>query len=118
VTARLTSLYGALNATSLLGPVNGLRDVTIFAPNNSAFANIANLAGNLSATAAASLLEYHVVNGTVGYSTGLADNQTLTSFSGSELTIHKRGSNIFVNGAKVIVPDVLVAGGVGKFASF
>jgi len=103
-----------LNATNLLGAAGGLRDVTIFAPSNNAFANIANLAANLSATDAAALLTYHVVNGTVGYSSGLSNNQTLTALNGGKLTVYTRGSNVFVNGAKVIVPDVLIAGGVGK----
>lgn len=98
----------------MLSTVNGLRDVTIFAPNNAAFGNIANLAGNLTTEQAASLLQYHVVQGTVGYSSVLRDNQTLPALAGGSLTVHTRGSAIFVNGARVITPNVLIAGGVGK----
>jgi len=112
VTARLTSLYGALNATNLLGAVNGLKDVTIFAPANSGFQNIGSAVPNISTADLTKILTYHVVNGTSpGYSSTLS-NTTLKSMEGTDLTIRLRGSNVFVNGAKVITPNVLVAGGV------
>jgi len=112
VTAGLTSLYGALNASSLLGTANGLKDVTIFAPANSAFQAIASGLGNVSSTDLAKIITYHVVNGTTPlYSTSLK-NGTLPTVNGGNVNISLRGSNVFVNGAKVVTPNVLVAGGV------
>lgn len=52
-----------------------------------------------------------VVTGTVGYSTGLT-NTTLTTVNGETLKITIENGNVFVNSAKVITPDVLVANGV------
>ncbi|PQE15528.1 hypothetical protein CJF32_00006884 [Rutstroemia sp. NJR-2017a WRK4] len=107
----LTSLYGALNATSLASPVDSLTNVTIFAPNNQAFGNIANLVPTLSTEQLSSILTYHVVNGTVGYSTGLK-NGSIPTLGGGEVTITIEGGNVFVNSAKVVVADILVANGV------
>ena len=53
-----------------------------------------------------------VVNGTVGYSSTLKNGTSLTTLSGGKLTITIDNGNVFVNDAKVITPDVLVANGV------
>jgi hypothetical protein len=114
VGAGLTSLYGALNATNLLNTVNGLKDVTIFAPSNSALQDIGSVLANASTADLVKVLTYHVVNGTSPYySTDLSNNTSLQTVNGAKLTVHL-GANgtVFVNGAKVITPNVLVAGGV------
>ncbi len=51
------------------------------------------------------------MKGTVGYSTILT-NTTLTTVNGEKVTITIEGGNVYVNSAKVITPDVLVANGV------
>lgn len=59
------------------------------------------------------MLTYHVVNGTVAYSAGLQPSQTVRTLNGAELTIRVLDDgDVFVNGAKVVVADVLVANGV------
>ncbi|KAM3066312.1 hypothetical protein ACMFMG_003177 [Clarireedia jacksonii] len=108
----LTALYGALNATSLADPVDGLAKVTIFAPNNQAFGNIANLVGSLSTEQLASILSYHVINGTVGYSTDLKNGSSLTTLGGGDVHVTIENGSVFVDSAKVLIPDVLVANGV------
>jgi uncharacterized surface protein with fasciclin (FAS1) repeats len=114
VGAKLSSLYGALNATSLLSTVNGLKDVTIFAPSNAAFKSIGSALANASVADLTSILTYHVVNGTTPlYSSSLANNTSVQTVNGANLTVHFGTNNqVFVNGAKVITPNVLVAGGV------
>jgi len=109
---RLTSLYGALNATNLLTTANGLSDVTIFAPNNSAFQAIGSALPNISTADLSSILTYHVVNGTSPLYSSNLRNGTLQTLQGGNLNISIRGSNVFVNGARVITPNVLIAGGV------
>lgn len=52
-----------------------------------------------------------MVNGTVGYSTMLT-NTTLKTVGGGNMTIRVQDDGVFVNEAKVTVPDVLVANGV------
>ena len=104
-------------------------DVTVFAPNNAAFQSIGSALGNLTMTELANILEYHgkhvfrvlrntlltcnllVVNGTVAYSSTLK-NETVMAMNGVNLTITVEGSDVFVNSAKVVTPNVLVANGV------
>merc|ERR1712058_94473 len=57
------------------------------------------------------ILTYHVVNGTVAYSTDL-ENTTLSTLNGENITISIIDDEVFVNSAKVTVADVLVANGV------
>ena len=53
-----------------------------------------------------------VVNGTVGYSSTLMNNTQLTAMNGEKLTITTMNGTYFVNSAKVLIPDILVANGV------
>lgn len=111
VEANLTALVGALTLADLAGTVDGLSDVTIFAPESSAFDDIGNLLANLTTEDLTSILTYHVVNGTVGYSTML-ENTTLPTLNGEDITITIIDGDVFVNSARVVIPDVLVANGV------
>jgi uncharacterized surface protein with fasciclin (FAS1) repeats len=110
--AGLTSLTGALNATNLVNTVDTTKDVTIFAPNNAAFQAIGSGLANLTTEQISSVLTYHVVAGTVGYSSSLTNGTSLKTANGANLTITIADGKVFVNGARVITPDVLVANGV------
>lgn len=109
--ANLTAVAGALTRANLVDTVNGLKDVTVFAPSNAAFSAIGSATGNLTMEALSGILTYHVVQGTVGYSSMLS-NTTLMTVGGGNVTISIIDGSVFVNSAKVIVPDVLVANGV------
>ncbi|KAH6616559.1 FAS1 domain-containing protein [Boeremia exigua] len=112
-TANLTGLRGALNATNLLEAVDTTPDVTIFAPSTQAFSDIGSLLANASTEDIASILTYHVVNGTVGYSSGIENGTVLTTLNGANLTITIGDEGrIFVNSARVTIADVLIANGV------
>lgn len=114
VSAGLSSLFGALNATNLLDTVNGLGNVTIFAPNNSAFQAIGSGLGNLSTADLVQILEYHVVVSQEPlYSTSLMNGSTVPTLEGGSLTVTlTSGGDVFVNDARVVTPNVLIAGGV------
>lgn len=109
--ANLTSLAGALTSAKLVQTVDSLSDVTIFAPSNAAFQAIGSALGNLSTAQLTSILEYHVVKGTVGYSSILR-NTSLPTVNGANVTITIENGSVFVNSAKVITPNVLVNNGV------
>ncbi|KAE8444639.1 hypothetical protein EG329_014387 [Mollisiaceae sp. DMI_Dod_QoI] len=107
----LTSLAGALTEANLVSTVDSLRDITIFAPSNAAFQAIGSALGDLTTQELAGILEYHVVNGTVGYSSMLS-NTTLPTVGGGQVTITIENGIVFVNSAKVVTPNVLVSNGV------
>ncbi|KAK9780474.1 putative FAS1 domain-containing protein [Seiridium cardinale] len=107
--ANLTAAAGAIKATNL--GVSSMRDVTIFAPNNDAFNAIGNVLSELSTGDLASTLGYHVIENDVAYSSDL-HNSTLTTMNGKDVTISVINGTVFVNSAKVTIPDLLVSNGV------
>lgn len=48
----------------------------------------------------------------VRFSTGLSDGQKLTTLEGGELTIHMKGDMYYVNGAKVVMANIITNNGV------
>jgi len=115
IDSNLTALAGALTDTNLLSTVDTLRDITIFAPSNTAFQNIGSATGSLSTAQLSSILEYHVINNTVGYSTLLTEglaNQSLPTVSGASVNVLVEDGKVFVNSAQVIITDIIVSNGV------
>jgi uncharacterized surface protein with fasciclin (FAS1) repeats len=110
----LTSLAGALTAAGLVDAVNSLTDVTIFAPSNEAFRAIGSALGTLSAQDLVSILGFHVLPQQVRFSTDLlaADQMSLATLQGTNVTIRRDGANVFVNSARVVLTDVLTTNGV------
>ena len=107
----LSSAAGALEQANLVTALDTAMDVTAFIPSNEAFQAIGSALAGASPSDLASVLEYHVVNGTVAYSTDVM-NGTVTTLGGGKLTLTVEDGSIFVNQAKVIIPNVLVANGV------
>ena len=112
VAANLTSAAGALTQAGLVETVDYLSDVTVFVPNNAAFQAIGSALPNLTMEEVTSILTYHVVNGTVAYSSTLMNGTSVPTVQGGNLTITIQDGDVFVNSARVIIPDVLVANGV------
>ncbi|KAI8656982.1 hypothetical protein NCS56_01303800 [Fusarium sp. Ph1] len=111
IAANLSAVVGAFTEADLGEDVIEEKNITVFAPNNAAFADIGSVVGNLSSDDLESILKYHVVNGTVGYSSTLR-NGTLRTSEGEDITIAIHDGDVFVNEAKVVIPDVLIANGV------
>lgn len=109
--ANLTAAEGAISTADLTNSVSETHDVTIFAPNNDAFNAIGSVVGNLSSDDLSSIIGYHVVNGSVAYSTQLM-NSTLTTVNGQNITITVVNGTVYANSAKVTVPDILLSNGV------
>lgn len=53
-----------------------------------------------------------VINGTVAYSSTLKNGTSVPALSGGNLQVTIADGNVFVNSAKVLIPDILVANGV------
>ena len=82
--------------------------------NNAAFEAIKDTAAGLTVGQLTAVLGYHVVPGAVVYSTDVTDGASVKTVQGSELKlkVDKDTGDITVNGAKVIMADVLVKNGV------
>ncbi|GAM37204.1 hypothetical protein TCE0_022f06925 [Talaromyces pinophilus] len=110
--AGLSAVAGALQAEKLTETVDDLKNVTIFAPENSAFQAIGSALGNFTADQLTGILEYHVLNDTLAYSTDLKNDIQYTAVNGRNLTIRIDNGSIFVDSARVVTPNLLVANGV------
>lgn len=112
ISGNWTALAGAAAQTDLVTPLESLSDITIFCPNNDAFQRLAAGSLDVSNKGLAEILQYHVVQGTVGYSTALS-NTTLPTLNGKDvqITITDDGA-VFVNSARVINANVLIENGV------
>lgn len=112
VALNLTSAVGALTNLSLADTVDNTRDLTVFIPNNAAFSAIGGNIANLTTQNLTDILEYHVVAGQVLYSTDLMNDTSVPTLQGNNLTVYLEGSDVYVDNAKVIFPNVLVRNGV------
>lgn len=92
-----------------------LRDVTIFAPSNEAFRAIGSATSQLTVQQLSSILTYHIINGTVGYSTlltsGLA-NESFPTLNGGQVNVLVEDGKVFINSAQVTITDIVVSNGV------
>lgn len=102
----LTSFVAALRASGMLGDLTST-SVTIFAPNNAAFAalpgdTLKDLLAN--PTKIRPILENHIVEGT-WTAERLATVSSVTAKSGRELPVSSVGGQVTVDGAKVVRVD-------------
>merc|ERR1711988_1501958 len=109
--ANLTAFLGAAQNASVAQTLLGAEDLTIFAPSNSAFQDIGSLVGNITMDQLANILSYHVIEGTVAYSSDLS-NTSLTTLQGDDVEITIANGAVMVNNATVTNANILFAGSV------
>jgi uncharacterized surface protein with fasciclin (FAS1) repeats len=107
----LSTLVTAVKTAGLVDTLNAAKGITVFAPDNSAFAKIP--ASTLSSVLAdkaelTKILTYHVVSGRVTPAQ-LASGSALKTLEGSTLTPAKMGSSYTINGADVVCGNVQTA---------
>jgi uncharacterized surface protein with fasciclin (FAS1) repeats len=108
------TLAKLLNRAGLAGALQQPGPYTVFAPTDAAFKKVPQKTLNLLLRSKAKLkavLLYHVVSGKVA----AADVVKLSSaktLSGKSVRIRVSGTKVFVNGAKVTMPDVMASNGV------
>ena len=107
----LSTLVAAVKAAGLVDTLNSASNITVFAPDNAAFAKIpaATLKGILANKAELTkILTYHVVAGRVTPAE-LASGKTLKTLEGGTVTPAMMGSSYTVNGASVVCGNVQTA---------
>ncbi|KAF3351117.1 Histone H2B [Verticillium dahliae VDG2] len=111
---------GSPARTALVDAVNAMRDVTIFAPSNAAFRAIGATADQLQPQQLGAVLQYHVLNRQVLFSSMLAQaaqqggqqGTMLRTLSGAMVSVRVQGGSVFVNSARVVMADVITSNGV------
>lgn len=116
---RLDKLHEAIVAAKLADTL-ALADhsYTLFAPRDGDFNAVEAAYPGLTATLLANpsgdlteILKYHVVAGSYT-AAELVEMGTVTTLQGEELTITTQGDRVFVNGARVITPDIPAKNGI------
>jgi uncharacterized surface protein with fasciclin (FAS1) repeats len=107
----LSTLVTAVKKAGLVNTLNSASGITVFAPDNAAFAKIP--ASSLTSVLAnkaelTKILTYHVVAGRVTPAE-LASGKTLKTLEGSTVTPAMMGSSYTVNGASVVCGNVQTA---------
>jgi uncharacterized surface protein with fasciclin (FAS1) repeats len=101
------------SSATYVNQVLDLHDVTYFIPNSAAaLAGATQLAQNSSAADLEAVFEYHIVPGSVNYSPMLKNGMSLKTQQGTNLQITIQDGDMYVNAAKVIASDLMVANGV------
>lgn len=104
----LSTLVSAVKKAGLVKTLNSASALTVFAPENSAFAKIPSATLNsvlASKTELTKILTYHVVSGRYTPAQ-LASGMTLKTLEGGTLTTAKTGATYKVNGADVVCGNV------------
>lgn len=114
--SQLSTLAGALKKADLVNTLNATGPYTIFAPQNEAFEALPNgtledLMKTQNKQRLIELLNNHVVAGRLT-AADLKDGTTLKTVGGEQLNITKRGNQVMVNGAQVVMADAVSSNGV------
>jgi len=109
-----TTLTALVKRAGLAKTLEGKGPYTVFAPTDAAFAKVpkatlARLARNKAALR--SVLLYHVTKGALT-AAQVTKRHSVPTLNGQRLTIRVRGSNVFVDRARVVTPDVTASNGV------
>lgn len=112
----VTTVVAAVKAAGLVDTLSGPGPFTVFAPSNRAFnrlpaGTVDTLVMPENKDMLTSILTYHVVAGRYT-SADLKDGMTLKTVNGQTLSIRKRGRNVWINGTRINVRDVISSNGV------
>jgi uncharacterized surface protein with fasciclin (FAS1) repeats len=110
--ANLELAAGALATSGIAETVDEAQDLTIFLPTDEAFDLIGSAVASASSETLRDILAYHAFAGEILFSPSFS-NTTLDTLQGGPLTasVFPDGS-IFVNNAKIILPNVILSNGV------
>ena len=114
--ARLSTLSKAIISTGILSNLSEDGPITLFAPDDSAFAKlphgaVENLLKPTMKYSFSNILNYHIVKGAV-YSSDLKDGQVLKTIEGKELEVSIKNGKIKINNANVTIRDIYTSNAV------
>lgn len=115
---RFKTLVAALKAAGLVDTLKGKGPFTVFAPTDEAFAKLPS--GTLddllkpeNKETLAEILTYHVTPGKVLAADAIKlDGKEVTMVNGDKVKIKVKDNSVYINGAKVIVTDIMAKNGV------
>ncbi|OAA47077.1 beta-Ig-H3/Fasciclin [Metarhizium rileyi] len=115
---RVTSFLGSLYAAKLMPDIAYRKNVTIFAPQDQAYGLVGGTLQDLDAPKLTRIMNYHIIPDQVLSSALLINGTKYDSLAkdaagnASRVTIRQDGNNKYVNTARIVQPDILLANGV------
>ncbi|KAF4627478.1 hypothetical protein G7Y89_g10679 [Cudoniella acicularis] len=106
----LSSLGSLLSQANLTSTFDASESITIFTPNNAAFAAAANSTANPSTLP--NLLSNHVIPNFLGYLPSLVNGATYNTLAGDALTVTIKNGVYYVNDAKIVSSNTILSNGV------
>ncbi len=111
-----TTLLAALKAADLEGTLSGPGPFTVFAPTDEAFAKLP--AGTVDGLLKpenkeklVAVLTYHVISGNM-MAKDVVGAKSLKTVQGQEVSVSQQGSDVLIDGAKVLKTDIAASNGV------
>jgi uncharacterized surface protein with fasciclin (FAS1) repeats len=107
---KLSGFANLLAQANLSASIDSLSSITVFVPSNAAIA-----AAGISSLTPSEAINYanaHIIPNFVGYLPLLKDGATYPTLGGGVVTISVKNGAYFVNGAEIVVPDVIIDSGV------
>lgn len=112
ITPELSTLVGALQTTGLDTALNGTGPFTVFAPLNSAFANISSVVESLTVEELSSVLQFHVTNGAI-FASELVELTSVGTLLGQSFSVDVSSGSVVLNGnATLAATDIRAKNGV------
>ena len=108
------TLASLLTRAGLVKTLKGKGPYTVFAPTDAAFAKVPHAtleALGKDRAKLRSVLLYHVVKGRLT-AAEVTKRRAVTTLNGRRAAIRVRGAKVFVDGARVVTPDVAASNGV------
>lgn len=112
-TPQLSSLVDAVVAQDLVDPLSGSGPLTVFAPVNEAFEKIPPFIGRAierNPEVLTQILLYHVASGDLKAADVIAERR-IETLQGGKLLVRTSGDEVFINRAKVVIPNVEASNG-------
>lgn len=116
--ANLTAAVGAIRQSNMAEELSDQPEMTVFAPNNAAFEVIGSLISGMTPNDLETVLGYHVIQNRVLYSgmvntLGAGEVIEEGTMQGGMVSLRgQEGGSWWVNGARVVRADMLIANGV------
>lgn len=107
----LDAFLGALYQANLSEQFTTSKNVTIFAPHNTAFQRTSGALSALSLSELTDVMKFHIVP-TVLYSSDLVNGTTWPTFEGKRITVTVAGNNRYIVSSQILDPDILIDFGV------
>jgi uncharacterized surface protein with fasciclin (FAS1) repeats len=105
--------YATAVEAPIVTPVLSATNITYFVPNTAeAVANFTAIANGVLQDELGAIFDYHVIPNFIGHSSELQNGMVLQTVQGSDVYITIQGGQVFVNSARVLQTDFLVANGV------